>query len=1245
MRYVGLVGMLLFLGLGWIMPSSSLAQDEPYPVITAENAKNIQQIGVMGGDQGRIAVSPDNHWMAIGGLQGVWIFDLDAGDETAQLLTGHTDTVNSVVFHPESNILASGSDDGTVRLWDMTSFAEIRTIEISESSVFGLDFDKSGAFLSVATRPFVYIVAVDIGEIVQTLDDVVSGVRRVEFLDDSPLLLGATLNNSLAVWDLNKNEFVGEITRSFNGGVRSISTSPDGLQVVIGLFSGRVLLNTMATGEQLVLDYHLGGVRDVQYSPDGNIVASVGMDNKVLLMSARSGNLLSQFELADFGYSLEFSSDSRLVYVASADGKVTTWDITREQMIEDRELSFPTVRQVVYSPNGRQVAAVTDEDNLARVFDVSTNRQIGVLSGYEGRTFSIAYRPTGNLIVTAGSGGDVLVWRADNFELADTLSTNEDRIYSVVFTPDTNVIATGGERFIRLWNLPEKEEILAINHGTTVWSLAVSPDGSLVGASGGLWNAFLREKLDVVIDEFASVAFSPNSDYLATTDGLIPVEPNRIRRPRNGYVGLNNTRIAFSPDGLLVAMAVDETIEIFDVETQTLIATIRGHERDIRSLSFSPDGTRLVSGGYDATIRQWAVVSDMPVTNPIQKKGLQINSMPSNIAPPELTSTSLTSTNVEQLQTNVLRQAINNVVDIDTSPDGSHAVVASLDGVFYLNLNDLTRSPTALLPNNPAIYPSGLAVDYSQDGKMIAVSHGFARNEDAVGGGITIWDVSTSIPVFVTEFAIAGDRGFAIALSNNNAFVAIGFNTPTVRILNIADGRQISQSQTSLFGRISGLSFNADNTVLSASDVTGNKAFFETVSGDLITGFNSGVVEPMQWSSNGQYLYSAEQGGFVLRDGFSAGVLEEYNYPVEVVGDILTTDITNGQLVIATEDTVWFLDYQTGEVTQTLTGFNSVLTTAEVTPNGQKLIGVTNDNRLRVWDIQSGLQLLESELGYTDPQITTAISDDGRFVAIANRGVGVRIFFGQTGGFLRDIDTTETDTLYFLPSSTLIATAGQAGTIEIWDASTGRRLDLLFTTDNRIIYISDNGDYVVTRNSDRTLTVYNIRTGAVVFDTFRAHLTRFNDVEIFGDLIATAGDDGVVKLWDLDDLEQEALWYAHQAGVKALAFAPIETLLATIGSDGINVYDYRPFSNVTQRFVLSLKVNNVNGLYFSRDGNLLFAHVDDTLHVWSMDNGSKLANYDIANTSSQLTTDGQAIMIAKPDGSIYRFEVADTADE
>lgn len=1241
MRFARLPLLMLLLFLLMSPIYDAIAQGDSYPVITVDNVSGLEQIGLMSGDQGWIDISPDGQWLAVAGLDGVWIFDLDTGDKSAFLLRGHIDKVNAIRFHPiDHHLLTSVGDDGTLRIWDVQERANLLTVDVQTTPIFDVDIDRSGRFIAIAGGASIQLFLADTGEQVRVFTDVADGVRRVEFLNQSSLLLGATFNATIGIWNLNEDGFIGAISNSLNGDIRAIATSADGTQLAVALQSGRIVLNTIASGEQRILEYHTGGVQDVAYSPNGRLLASVGIDKQVLLMDATTGELLSQFEREDFTYSVAFSSDSQSVYVASADGKISTWDIEQEQIIVERELLLPGIRHIVYSPDGRFIAGVT-HDGRGRVFNAQNKRQVAVFDNPNGRILTIAYRPDGRLIATAGDGGEIQIWRTDNFELGDSLNTIEDQIYSLAFSPDPNVLVVGGEDTIRLWNLPDKENIITLEHEGRMTNLSVSPDGSLIATAGGLWNVFDRAKVDVSVGEFTAVAISPDSDFLVTNDRFIPIVPNRVRPAREGYVGINGSHIAFHPDGGIVAIADGKMIKLAEVATQTIIASIDGHTAEVSSLAFSPDGTQLVSGSLDGTIRQWAVANSVEDdTPPSIREGLVLDNTTDELTQPTVSELTITNENFTQLEPTIVRQAIRDVIDFDVAPDGSSVVLATLNGVFYLNLLDSSVPPIAMPPTNEQIFSSGLAVDYAQDGTQVVVSHGFARSQEAIGGGITVWDVTGITPQLLNEYVIEEDRGFSVALNPAKTLIAVGYDRPNAEILDIASGEFITETQSPLFSRVIGLSFNQDSSLITLADASGNKAFFDVQSGELVSGFNSGIALPMWWSTDNRYLYSAELSGFVLRDGISSEPLQEHPYPTDIQGDIRATDVTNGQLIITSEDNIWFLDYQTGDNTQTITDFNSIITHAEVTLDGNQIVVVTNDNHLRIWDIESGEQIKEIELGLVDIDIITAISDDGRF-AVFGHDDNLQIISTETGEFIRSLDTQVAKSLRFLPNSTILVVSGEQGTLEIWDVSIGLRLSTLETSDHDILEVSDDGNYAVTHRDNTYLTLHNIRTGDIIIDDKQVHLNQFNDADISlnENLMATVGDDGVIKLWDLDSREQDALILTNTDRLYQVEFSPTDTRVAVLGDDGVYVYDYRFVSNINQEYTFNLTVDDPHALYFSVDGSLLFAHISDTLHIWTLTDGRKVDTITLLDGKSILTANGETLIAIDNIGNIQRWEI------
>lgn len=96
----------------------------------------------------QITYSPDSTKMAVATSIGIWIYDTETGDEL-NLLSGHTEAVDSVAFHPDgNNMLASGSRDDTVRLWDVETGIEMRSLTAHTSSVYTVAFSHDGTTLA-----------------------------------------------------------------------------------------------------------------------------------------------------------------------------------------------------------------------------------------------------------------------------------------------------------------------------------------------------------------------------------------------------------------------------------------------------------------------------------------------------------------------------------------------------------------------------------------------------------------------------------------------------------------------------------------------------------------------------------------------------------------------------------------------------------------------------------------------------------------------------------------------------------------------------------------------------------------------------------------------------------------------------------------------------------------------------------------------------------------------------------------
>ncbi|MEV4141215.1 hypothetical protein AB0J72_54750 [Dactylosporangium sp. NPDC049742] len=283
-------------------------------------------------------------------------------------LTGHGGAVWSVAFSPDGQLLASGSDDGTVRLWDPATGAP-------------------------TGRPL-------IGH-----DD---EVGSVVFSRDGRLLASAGFDGSMRLWNPTTGAPVGRPLVGHDGAVWSVVFSPDGQQLASAGYDGSVRLWDPATGAQVgqPLIGHHGAVGSVGFSPDGRLLASGGFDGKVRLWDPVTGSPAGRPLIGHDGAvrSVVFSPNGRLLASGGFDGKVRLWMPDTSTAITRPLIGHHyTVMSVVFSPNGRLLAS-GGLDSRVRFWDSGSGAQLAQpVSGHSGPVRSVVFSPDGRLLA---SGSD-----------------------------------------------------------------------------------------------------------------------------------------------------------------------------------------------------------------------------------------------------------------------------------------------------------------------------------------------------------------------------------------------------------------------------------------------------------------------------------------------------------------------------------------------------------------------------------------------------------------------------------------------------------------------------------------------------------------------------------------------------------------------------------------------------------------------------------------------------------------------
>ncbi|SEH04283.1 translocation protein TolB [Candidatus Venteria ishoeyi] len=387
-----------------------------------------------------------------------------------------------------------------------------------------------------------------------------------------------------------------------------------------------------------------------------------------------------------------------------------------------------------------------------KIWDASSGIELISFSGHTYKISAVAYSPDGNRIVSASYDMTLKIWDADSgFEL-NSLIGHTGWVNAVAYSPDGEKIVSGSnDSTLKIWNADSGIELSSLS-GHTVWvrAVAYSPDGTRI-VSGSvdqtlkIWDtstAIAQRTLGYnhTIDE---MFLSPDGSRIVSTSGYN--NSLKIWDSNNGVEllnlpGHNGTVVTYSPDGSrVVSTGNDNTLKIWDAGSGDELITLSGHTNWITAVAYSPDGSRIVSTDYNGTLKIWDAVS-----------GIELNTLPGHT---------------------------DAIFTVAYSPDGNRIVSGSYDKTLKIWDVDNGIELNTLSGHTHFVY----AVAYSPDGNRI-VSGSWDKT-------LKIWDTGTG-----TELnTLSGHTDWVITLtySPDGSRIVSGSRDKTLKIWDANTGIEL----------------------------------------------------------------------------------------------------------------------------------------------------------------------------------------------------------------------------------------------------------------------------------------------------------------------------------------------------------------------------------------------------------------------------------------------------------------------
>ena len=502
---------------------------------------------------------------------------------------GHASSILSVALSTDGMRALSGSSDRTMKSWNTDTGTLERTFIGHSSSVLSVALSTDGAYaLSGSDDRTARLWDVETGALVHSFEGHGSWVNAVALCADGTRALTGSSDRSLKLW----NTRTGALVRSLEGhaaAVWAVALSADGTRALSGSRDGTLKLwDVESGGVSRTLTGHQSSVNAVALSADGTRALSGSSDRTLKLWDISKGILLRTFVgYAHWVNAVALSANGALAVSGSKDPLLRLWNTTTSATKMPFEGQLSPVDAVALSADGRRAVSGSKDHGL-QLWDTTSGTIVRSLVGHSSSVNAVAMTANGRRALSGSSDRTARWWDTGTGALLHTFEGHTSWINAVAVSSDGGRALSGSkDNSVKVWD-PEAKALVHTLEGHTSWvnAVAASADGALAISGSNdrtvrIWNTTTGALLGTLLGHSSTV-----------------------------------NAVALNAEGTLaISGSDDRTLKLWDVARRTLICTFVGHSSAVHAVALSADGRTAFSGSDDRSLLVWDTATGQRVAS------------------------------------------------------------------------------------------------------------------------------------------------------------------------------------------------------------------------------------------------------------------------------------------------------------------------------------------------------------------------------------------------------------------------------------------------------------------------------------------------------------------------------------------------------------------------------------------------------------------------------------------------------